>query len=204
MNEKKMEKTMKKMMGLIVLTMFVGMPLVSAHEADESEIPQEYKDLVNPVPATNESISSGKEAYTQNCAVCHGIDGKPMLPKMKEEGIDFSNKQMMSEMTDNVMFWKISEGVIENGVPTLMPFWNDKLSEDERWNVINYIRTLSVETGAETPSTTAPAPTTAAPEPVPEPTSEQAPEAKGICGPTLVMLVGILPLAYRAYRRRVK
>ena len=72
------------------------------------------------------------------------------------------------------------------------------------WNVINYIRTLSAETGAETPSTTTPEPMTAAPESGAETTPKQAPEAKGICGPTLVMLVGILPLAYRAYRRRVK
>lgn len=200
--KQKMTKRARQMIGKIVVAIGVvalvvssGIPFVSsAHEGDDYFLPKEDGDLENPIQPTNESISSGKNIYETNCAACHGTDGKPTMPLM-DDGTDFSDRQMMSQTSDGQMFMKISDGVERSQ----MDSWKDTLSEEDRWNVINYIRTLSSsETGARTPSTTTmPAPTTSKPEPDP------VPENKGICGPTVVMFIGILPLAaYRIYRGR--
>ncbi len=43
-------------------------------------------------------------------------------------------------MTDGEVFWKISRGI--RGI---MPAGEKRMTEEERWNVVNYIRTLPKE-----------------------------------------------------------
>jgi mono/diheme cytochrome c family protein len=44
----------------------------------------------------------------------------------------------MTAMTDGEVFWKITKGI--NGI---MPGREKRMTEEERWNVVNYIRTLA-------------------------------------------------------------
>lgn len=41
----------------------------------ELGIPDEYKGIVNPLPANAENLSAGQTLYNENCADCHGADG---------------------------------------------------------------------------------------------------------------------------------
>jgi mono/diheme cytochrome c family protein len=41
------------------------------------------------------------------------------------------------EDTDGALFWKLTEG------RTPMPAWGETLTEEQRWIIINYVRTLS-------------------------------------------------------------
>ena len=47
---------------------------------------------------------------------------------------------MMEEMSDGALFWRVSEGGMIEPFNSLMPAWKDTLSDDERWQVITYIR----------------------------------------------------------------
>lgn len=108
------------------------------------ELPDDADKTKNPVSATPESIAKGKELYLGqkgNCIFCHGETGagnEANLPRLRRKPADISNKERMAAMTDGELFWKISKGI--RGI---MPGREDRMSEEERWNVVNYIRTLA-------------------------------------------------------------
>lgn len=109
------------------------------------ELPADADKTKNPVAATPESVAKGKELYLTrdkgNCIFCHGETGagnEANLPKLRRKPADLSNKERMTAMTDGELFWKITKGI--NGI---MPPGEKRMPEaEERWHVVNYIRTL--------------------------------------------------------------
>lgn len=108
------------------------------------ELPDDADKTKNPVPSTPESIAKGKELYLErmkgNCVFCHGETGsgnEANLARLRRKPADISNKERMSAMTDGELFWKISKGITG-----IMPAGERRMSEEERWHVVNYIRTL--------------------------------------------------------------
>src|SRR6266480_2533399 len=108
------------------------------------ELPKDADKTPNPVPASAESIAKGKELYfakAGNCVFCHGDTGsgnEANLPKLRRKPADLSDKERLTAMTDGEIFWKISKGI--NGI---MPAGEKRMSEEERWHVVNYVRTLA-------------------------------------------------------------
>lgn len=93
----------------------------------------------NPVPADDKSLAAGKEVYIKECASCHGEAGKGNGPAAKDLTTppgDLSSPKM-TQQTDGALFWKITEG------RKPMPTYEKMLSEEQRWQVINYVRTLA-------------------------------------------------------------
>jgi mono/diheme cytochrome c family protein len=109
------------------------------------ELPADAEKTKNPVAATPESIEKGKALFLArdkgNCIFCHGETGagnEANLPKLRRKPADLTNKERMTAMTDGEVFWKITKGI--NGI---MPAGEKKMPEaEERWHVVNYIRTL--------------------------------------------------------------
>ncbi len=103
-------------------------------------VPEEAKKLKNPLPATEASLAAGKALYLEHCAKCHGEQGKGDGPEVEMYDVkpaDFTDAHMMSEMTDGEIFWKISEG------RKPMPTFKKQLTEEQRWQLVNYVRTLA-------------------------------------------------------------
>jgi len=97
--------------------------------------PKEAAEIKNPIVLDAESVRIGKEAYLDFCAACHGDNLEGL--KAEEAGLDIDTpnlKQRLKTHTDGDFFWKINEGRGE------MPSFNDELSDDEKWHIINYIR----------------------------------------------------------------
>src|ERR1700735_155633 len=102
--------------------------------------PASAKNLQNPVPATDASIAAGMMNYSTHCQSCHGEkgDGKgERAEKLSIAPSDFTDAQAMGRTTDGELFWKISHG------RRPMPAFQDKLTEQERWQLVDYIRTLA-------------------------------------------------------------
>jgi mono/diheme cytochrome c family protein len=93
----------------------------------------------NPV-ATNElSIATGQKIYLKRCVACHGKTGNGDGPDAADLGIHpakLSDPAVRQE-TDGALFWKISVG------KKPMPNYGTRLSPSDRWNVINYLRSLA-------------------------------------------------------------
>ena len=118
--------------------------------ADEWKAPPRAAARKNPIPADDASIAAGKAAYAANCLACHGAKGKgdgPAAPSLKRPVGDLSS-QKAQEQTDGALFWKITEG------RPPMPAFEKLLAEDQRWHVVNYIRTLA--SSPTTPKSTLP------------------------------------------------
>lgn len=111
------------------------------------ELPADADKTKNPTAATPESIAKGKELYLErtkgNCVFCHGETGagnEANLPRLRRKPADLTNKERMTAMTDGEVFWKITKGITG-----IMPAGETRMSEEERWHVVNYVRTLAKE-----------------------------------------------------------
>lgn len=102
-------------------------------------VPENYKTMKNPVKSDAESLATGKELWGQHCKSCHGTKGLgdgPKAAQLKTEAGDFSKPDVQSQ-TDGSLFYKTSEGRDD------MPSFKKKIPDaDERWSIVNYIRTF--------------------------------------------------------------
>jgi mono/diheme cytochrome c family protein len=108
---------------------------------------------INPVPADEASITRGAQLYTIHCAMCHGDGGQGngtvSAFLVKKKPADLTSEAVQAK-SDGSWFLTISYG-IWNPNNTLfpevqfsgqMPPLNENLSIRERWDVVNYLRTL--------------------------------------------------------------
>jgi len=115
----------------------------------------------NPVSADDVSIARGKELYQINCMLCHGPQGQgdgPVASFLKNKPANLTSDAVQTK-TDGALFMTIT-----NGVTGAMPALNENLLVRERWDVVNYLRTLPSQAAA------APAPTQQA-QPTTQPTT---------------------------------
>lgn len=101
--------------------------------------PKEAQVIKNPLVGNPAALAEGKKLYVTNCSPCHGDKGRgdgvaaqALIPKPA----DHSSALVQSE-TDGSLFWKLSEG------RNPMPGYKKILTEQQRWELINYIRTLA-------------------------------------------------------------
>lgn len=98
--------------------------------------------LQNPVEATSASIKQGKELFEIYCLVCHGPDarGDGTIARKLENPPDDLTQETTVELTDGYLYTVIREG------GTTMPPQAEGLSSRERWDVVNYLRSLQRQT----------------------------------------------------------
>ncbi len=107
--------------------------------------------------ASPELLAEGKRLYDNNCAVCHGIQGRGdgeaaylLFPKPRDltRGVfKIRSTPSGSLPTDNDIFRTITMGM----AGTAMPSWQH-LSERERWALVYYVKTLSPRFAREKPA----------------------------------------------------
>jgi mono/diheme cytochrome c family protein len=96
----------------------------------------------NPVPATADSIAAGQALYQKDCVACHGPLGKgdgPVGKTLFPPPADLTVHAAQGLHTD----WQLYEW-ISNGYPgSQMPAFGDLLTDIQRWDLVNFIRTLA-------------------------------------------------------------
>jgi mono/diheme cytochrome c family protein len=94
---------------------------------------------VNPVSTDAVSIARGRELYQINCSLCHGPQGTgngSIATYLTNKPADLTGLGVQSQ-SDGAIFM-----IISVGVPGKMPPLNENLLVRERWDVVNYVRTL--------------------------------------------------------------
>ena len=100
--------------------------------------PESSKEISNPVESNKSSIKKGAAIFKTRCTVCHGNEGHgdgPGGKALNPKPADFSSVKVQSQ-TDGEIFWKIT-----NGKGTMIK-WEPILSDEERWQLVNFIRSL--------------------------------------------------------------
>ena len=133
---------MKKIIVILAVAMGltgISFTVINNHQNKPWPVPDNYKKMKNPVAASASSISEGKSLYSTHCKSCHGAKGLgdgSKAAQLKTEPGDFSKADFHAQ-PDGGLFYKISEGRDD------MPSFKKKIPDaDDRWNLVNYIRTF--------------------------------------------------------------
>lgn len=147
--DRRLERTARgvpfRILVVVGFVVSLGWAAALADEGAEEAVPPEYAGKLMPAGmrddpsarVTGEDIYEGKVNPEVNCARCHGSDGKPT--KLGKGALDLSDPAASKKHSDARWFWRLSEK--KSG--SKMPGYKDKLSEEQRWQVIAYLRTLT-------------------------------------------------------------
>lgn len=108
------------------------------HTILDNRIDKEVVHLT-PFPPDPANLIAGAHIYTQNCAFCHGLPGRPseagdgMYPGAPRLWQKHSNSNVVGVSDDppGETFWKIKNGIRLSG----MPSYKSTLSEEQMWQV---------------------------------------------------------------------
>ena len=126
------------------------MPASLAHEIASEIVARWIADetvaaVENPINANRRSANRGRRIFAQRCAVCHGDKGAgdgPAGKSISPQVADLTAYEVQDQ-SDGALYWKIGEGRVA------MPAWKAILDDDERWNLVNYIRSLKESEAVE-------------------------------------------------------
>jgi mono/diheme cytochrome c family protein len=129
---------------LAFLTAFLGSTLLVVSEEppgskEKWTAPATEARKQNPVTVSESSLAAGQRIYAKRCVECHGKTGNGDGPDAADLGIHPAklSDPAIQQQTDGELFWKITVG------KKPMASYRSRLSPTDRWNVINYLRTLA-------------------------------------------------------------
>lgn len=117
--------------------------MMMRHHAD---VPEEYAGLTSPT-IDDAGLGRGQENYALLCASCHGelgLGDGPAAAALDPAPAPIGHTAQM--LSDDHVFWRVSEGGA--GFESAMPAWKDVLDEQQRWEVIAYVRQLGQDSAA--------------------------------------------------------
>jgi mono/diheme cytochrome c family protein len=96
----------------------------------------------NPIEADEASIARGAQLYDIHCKLCHGqtfeVNG-PIGPFLAKKPANLTSPIVQSTSDGSIFL------TITNGVEGKMPPMNENLLVTDRWDLVNFIRTLTIE-----------------------------------------------------------
>lgn len=104
-------------------------------------IPAIYDNVLSPLSPTSETVKAGADLYASNCSGCHGPRGMgdgAAARSLSPSPALLAHMIQRPVSVDGYLLWTISEGGKKFG--TSMPAFKDKLSRDEIWKLVAYMR----------------------------------------------------------------
>lgn len=130
-------KTLKILFAIGIFSL--GFMAFTTLDQDEWIVPAKYQKMTNPEANDSENLAIGKNLYAKHCKSCHGKEGYGDGPKADEvDGDlgDFSSEDFQAQ-SDGALFYKSYFGRKD------MPNYEKKMSEEDMWLVVHYMRTLA-------------------------------------------------------------
>jgi mono/diheme cytochrome c family protein len=131
---------MRKILFAAVLTLAALSIVMAAREKRPWNIPEEAKQLKNPLQPSPAALQAARDLYLDNCAQCHGEFGKGDGPEANMYDplpADLSNKKFNAGLTDGEIFYQISEG------QKPMPAFKRRFTEEQRWQLVFLVRSFA-------------------------------------------------------------
>jgi copper transport protein len=133
--------------GLALLVLTTGLAMGARASVEAANAPPATADqAANPIPDSADSIGRGRNLYLANCSSCHGLDGRGdgpaatgLLPSPGNLG------DVVPGLSDGALNFRISYGM----VGTAMPSFTGSLTQNDRWDLVNYLRRTWSEVGRQ-------------------------------------------------------
>lgn len=121
------------------VSILLGQAIRGDSESERWGLPESLMVKKNPVTQSQDSIAAGQKIYSQRCAACHGATGHGDGPDAANLGITPANLSdpRLRTQPDGALFGRITMG------KRPMPAYGLRLSATDRWNLVNYVRTLA-------------------------------------------------------------
>jgi mono/diheme cytochrome c family protein len=126
-------------LGAAAAVAWLATPLLTAPRPRE-KLPAGFAGKRNPL-AGGEAVAAGARIFQENCATCHGehADGHGSAAVgLVPPPADFRTGVVLEQHSDAYLYYRLSTG--KPG--TAMPSFHGVLDEQERWQVITYLRSL--------------------------------------------------------------
>ncbi len=129
---------------LVAYIQSLGTRNTRAWEVKDVNIPEKYRNLKSPFPGSANAAAAGRGIFNQNCAVCHGFEGRADVPLARvfypKPAANF-HLPRYKDFTDGHWFNKIMRGV----PGTRMPRWDQTLNDEQAWYVAEYLKSLAAD-----------------------------------------------------------
>ena len=134
--------------GLVVFGSIVG---ITMRPGIVRAYPTTYYASTQPYSAP--SVARGATLYAANCTACHGVDGRgdgPLAASLPSRPADLTEEHIFAHNVGDLFWW------VGHGKGGVMPGFADKLTPDQRWDVINFVlaRAAAVQTKTASPQIT--------------------------------------------------
>jgi mono/diheme cytochrome c family protein len=131
----------RKSLFVVLLALICILLVYSAYQNNKPwVVPEDVKKLKNPIAPSESTLKAARGIYLDECAQCHGERGKgdgPEAAMHSPTPSDITDSKHMNAVTDGEIFYQISEG------RKPMPSFKKRLTEEQRWGLVLFVRTLS-------------------------------------------------------------
>lgn len=133
----------KKIAGTIFFVLLLaaaGSALYAFFHPGPWVVPEEAKQMPNPLKPTQADIAGARRLYLDKCAECHGESGKgdgSQARMYDPRPTNFTDTAHMNAISDGELFYKISEG------HRPMPSFKKRFSEEQRWQLVLFLRSFA-------------------------------------------------------------
>ena len=129
----------KILLAIVIGLIFLSIGLAALHKTPW-QVPAEEKARKNPLPATQANYNAAKPLYDEFCSNCHGDAGKgdgSDAMMYDPAPSDLTDAAHMNKLTDGEIYYQITQG------KKPMPSFRTKLTEEQRWQLVIFVRGFS-------------------------------------------------------------
>ena len=127
-----------------MLTLLIAALTTVQVSADDKAVALEANNCA-PTGDLRGDAERGAALHMENCAECHGYDGKAevIVMHMDEPPRDETDVEYMKTLSDLFLYLAICKGGEQVGRSLVMPAWGDFFTDQEIRDLIAHVRTFS-------------------------------------------------------------
>ena len=123
-------------MSVVAAALCIGLAATVSAQYQGWTIPDTAKTEKSPVKAPADAAKKGKALFATNCAKCHGPAGKGDGPD-SDHAADLTDEFRTDLNPEGVLYYKVWNGHTDD-----MPAFKSKLTKDDTWNLVEYLKEL--------------------------------------------------------------